>query len=165
MSEFFRTVLAGETATRQLAAQLAGLAHPGDLIALEGDLGAGKSTFARAFIRAAADDPGLDVPSPTFTLVQTYEAASGLPIIHTDLYRLAGPDDVADLGLEDEMPEAVTLAEWPDRLADDWRAKALFVRLGFTPDDAKGKRALSLASDQPAWRDRLHPLLAPTDAE
>lgn len=113
-SSVFRMVLEDEAATRRLAADLAAIARPGDLIALSGDLGAGKSTFARAFIRDLAGDAALEVPSPTFTLVQSYETAKG-QVLHADFFRLARPDDLPDTGLPEAMPEAITLIEWPER--------------------------------------------------
>lgn len=101
-------------ATQALARRAAGLARPGDLLALWGDLGAGKTAFARAFVNAlpGADEP---VPSPTFTLVQTYERGA-LPVWHVDLYRLEEPEEALELGLEDALADAVVLLEWPQRL-------------------------------------------------
>ena len=102
-------------ATEALAARLAGKARPGDAVLLSGPLGAGKSAFARAFLRAWAGDPGLEVPSPSFTLVQSYERADGGVAAHFDLYRLGGPAEVPELGW-DEARLGVVLVEWPDRL-------------------------------------------------
>jgi len=99
-----------EAAAVRLAAGL----RAGDAVLLEGELGAGKTTFARALIRAACGDPGLEVPSPTYTLVQSYDAA-GFTLHHFDLWRLSGPDGVFDLGW-DEARAGVVLVEWPDRL-------------------------------------------------
>src|SRR5262249_8962459 len=87
----------------------------GDVVGLKGDLGAGKTTLARAIIRAAADDPALIVPSPTFTLVEVYETARGT-YWHFDLYRLETPEQVFELGWEDALAEGVVLIEWPERL-------------------------------------------------
>jgi tRNA threonylcarbamoyl adenosine modification protein YjeE len=97
----------------RLAEGLATIAQHGDVLALEGDLGTGKSVFARAFISTRNGAP-LEVPSPTFTLVQSYEIDSGT-IHHFDLYRLETPDDVLELGLEDAFATGVSLIEWPDR--------------------------------------------------
>lgn len=104
--------LKDDAATRLLGAQLAKSVSIGDVIALTGDLGAGKTTLARGFIQAltGADD----VPSPTYTLVQTYEAEV-FEIWHCDLYRLNRPDDVLELGLLEAFDEAVCLIEWPDK--------------------------------------------------
>ncbi|MDK9697636.1 MAG: tRNA (adenosine(37)-N6)-threonylcarbamoyltransferase complex ATPase subunit type 1 TsaE, partial [Siculibacillus sp.] len=96
----FRIDLADETATVALAEDLAAVLRVGDVLALVGDLGAGKSTLARALLRAIADDAELEVPSPTFTLVQTYDLR--LPLAHFDLYRLGGPEELDEIGF-DEM--------------------------------------------------------------
>jgi tRNA threonylcarbamoyladenosine biosynthesis protein TsaE len=90
------------------------VARPGDAILLAGPLGAGKTAFARAFLRAASGDPALDVPSPSFTLVQTYDTPRGR-VHHFDLWRLAGPDALTELGWDDARDDIV-LVEWPDRL-------------------------------------------------
>jgi tRNA threonylcarbamoyladenosine biosynthesis protein TsaE len=101
-------------ATEFFAARIAEAARPGDAILLEGPLGAGKTAFARAFLRAASGDPALDVPSPSFTLVQTYETGRGV-VHHFDLWRLDGPSALAELGWDDAR-EGIVLVEWPDRL-------------------------------------------------
>lgn len=104
-----------EKDTQALAASLANQARIGDVIYLKGTLGMGKSTFARAFIRHLASNPHLEVPSPTFTLVQSYTEIS-LPVWHLDLYRLDAPEEIEELGLEEALSTAVTLIEWPERL-------------------------------------------------
>lgn len=106
--------LADEAATIRLGEDLALALKPGDTLALEGDLGAGKSTLARAFLRARADDPGLEVPSPTFTLIQTYDLPRG-PVAHADLYRLGDVSELIELGLDDLSAEGMLLVEWPER--------------------------------------------------
>jgi tRNA threonylcarbamoyladenosine biosynthesis protein TsaE len=133
-------------ATEQLAARIAGLARAGDAILLEGPLGAGKSAFARAFLRAAARDPALEVPSPTFTLVQTYDTALG-PVHHYDLWRLDGPEALAELGWHDACDDIV-LVEWPDRLGPLRPAAALTIALALGDGDA---RLATLTG----WADRL----------
>jgi tRNA threonylcarbamoyladenosine biosynthesis protein TsaE len=105
-------VLADDAATAALGAKLATALRPGDLVLLSGGLGAGKTALARAIIRTLMDDPRLEVPSPTFALVQPYER-NALRILHADLYRLRTERDADELGLDD--PEAITLIEWPDR--------------------------------------------------
>ena len=107
----FSVALAGETATAQLMAEIALLIRPGDVVTLSGDLGAGKTTAARALIRYLAGDDELEVPSPTFTLIQTYEAER-LPIVHADLYRLKEPDELEELGFDELTAKALTLVEW-----------------------------------------------------
>ncbi len=121
--------LASEAATEALAQALAPLAGGGDVIALSGGLGAGKSVFARAFIRARtrADE---EVPSPTFTLVQTYEGGhGGVPIHHFDLYRLDRPDDAFELGIEEAFADGIALIEWPERLGALLPARRLAITL------------------------------------
>ncbi len=119
--------LADEAATLRLARQLAEAARPGDVLALEGDLGSGKTTLARAFIRALTT-PEEEVPSPTFTLVQTYDCDIGM-IWHFDLYRLNRPDDALELDIEEAFAEGVSLIEWPERLGAWLPAEALRVSL------------------------------------
>src|SRR4051812_42143741 len=115
-------------ATGHLAARLAPLLRPGDALLLEGPLGAGKSAFARALLRALAGDPGLEVPSPSFTLVQSYELPGGWEAHHYDLYRLEGPGEVAELGW-DEARDGLVIVEWPERLGPLRPEGALVVRL------------------------------------
>jgi tRNA threonylcarbamoyl adenosine modification protein YjeE len=112
----FTAALADEQATRRLMVDIACAIEPGDLITLSGDLGAGKTTFARVLIRYLAGDETVEVPSPTFTLMQSYELPR-FTLIHADLYRLSGPSELAELGFEDLSAGAVTLLEWPDRAA------------------------------------------------
>lgn len=109
--------------TEALAKRLAPLARPGDVLLLSGAIGAGKSLFARAFIRARLD-AAIDVPSPTFTLVQTYDHPAG-DIWHADLYRLGSPLEVIELGLDEAFQTAICLIEWPDRLGDMQPAGAI----------------------------------------
>ena len=140
------------SATHALAARLAGLLRAGDAVLLEGPLGAGKSEFARAVLRAAAGDPALEVPSPTFTLVQSYDLAAG-PAHHFDLYRLDGPDGLDELGW-DEALEGIVLVEWPDRLGALTPAEAL--RITLEPGEEEDARIARLAG----WDDRLQALAA-----
>ncbi len=110
----FTVALADERATHRLMTDVAALLMPGDLITLSGDLGAGKTTFARALIRHLAGDEGIEVPSPTFTLMQSYQLPA-CTVVHADLYRLTSPSELAELGLDDLGPEVIELVEWPDR--------------------------------------------------
>ncbi len=134
------SLLPDARATARLGAALARLARPGDALLLEGPLGAGKTVLARAFLRALAADPALEVPSPSFTLVQSYETGRG-PAHHFDLWRLAGPADLAELGW-DEARAGIVLVEWPDRLGPLAPAGALRATLAIAGPRA---RALRLA--------------------
>ncbi len=109
--------LIGDTATEQLAQDIAMVAAPGWVIRLEGDLGAGKTTFARAFIRTLAKDVSLEVPSPTYTLVQRYDEADPA-VLHADLYRLSDPSEMVELGLDDPDDPAIRLVEWPGQAGE-----------------------------------------------
>jgi N-acetylmuramate 1-kinase len=115
-SSSFVVVLPNERAMHRLVVDVAAAIEPGDLLTLSGDLGAGKTTFARALIRHLAGDEQLEVPSPTFTLVQTYDLPR-FPVVHGDLYRVTGSSELAELGFDDISDEAVVLLEWPDRAA------------------------------------------------
>src|ERR1700759_3660287 len=112
----FSVALADERATERLVTDIAGALEPGDLVTLSGDLGAGKTTFARALIRYLAGDDTIEVPSPTFTFIQDY-ALPRFPLIHANLYRLSGAAELAELGFDDLPEGAVVLMEWPDRAA------------------------------------------------
>lgn len=146
--------------TARLAQRLAPALGPGDLLLLEGPIGAGKTHFARSLIHArlaAAGAPPEDVPSPTFTLVQTYEAGP-VEIWHADLYRLTHPDEVEELGLAQAFDEAICLVEWPDRLGGSGPASAL--TLSFEAGAEPDTRHLTLASEGADWAARLDPVLA-----
>ena len=122
-------------ATGQLAARLAGAVRPGSVVLLEGPLGAGKTAFSRAFLRALTGDPALDVPSPTFTLVQSYDTPRG-PVHHLDLWRLSGPDALDELGW-DELLRDIVLVEWPDRLGPYRPRDAFSIQLSIVGADAR----------------------------
>lgn len=145
--------LPDQAATEALAARLQALLRPGDVVALGGDLGAGKTTLARALIRAAAGAE-VEVPSPTFTLVQTY-AAADFEIWHFDLYRLEKPEDAVELGIEDAMAEGVTLIEWPERLGPALPARRLDVRLAYADSETARTATLCGTAD---WPQRLQAL-------
>ncbi|MDB5640894.1 MAG: tRNA ((37)-N6)-threonylcarbamoyltransferase complex ATPase subunit type 1 TsaE [Hyphomicrobiales bacterium] len=106
--------LADESDTAALARRIASVVAAGDLVTLSGDLGAGKTTLARALIRELMEDPDQEVPSPTFTLMQVYEAKR-FPIVHADLYRIKSPDELVELGWEEASEGALLLVEWADR--------------------------------------------------
>lgn len=148
-------VLDNEAATAVLARRLATQARRGDVLALRGDLGAGKSSFARAFIGALALPSGAaageEVPSPTFTLVQVYDRAPA-SVWHFDLYRLEDPEEAYELGIEEALAEGILLIEWPDRLGPLLPADRLEVALAFgATHDA---RVVDLRGG-PSWQDRL----------
>jgi len=128
----FTVALPDEHATRRLMVDIANALKPGDVITLSGDLGAGKTTFARALIRYLADDQSIEVPSPTFTLMQTYDLPQ-FPVVHADFYRLSGADEVAELGFDDLPETAVTLIEWPERAAGFLPPNRLDITLTLAP--------------------------------
>lgn len=136
--------LADEAATERLGAWLAAHLVAGDCLLLEGPIGAGKSHLARALIRARLGRDE-DVPSPSFTLVQTYSA--DVEIWHADLYRLTHPDELHELGLDEAFDTAITLIEWPDRLQG--RAPPGALRLTLAAEGA-GRRATLEAPYHPA---------------
>jgi len=146
-----------QPATEALAAAVALHLRAGDAVLLEGPLGAGKTTFARALIRAACAAPSMDVPSPSYTLVQTYDAPK-LRIHHFDLWRLDGPGSLLELGWDDAMADVVVV-EWPDRLRALWPADPLV--LHFAPRD-ETHRHITLTG----WTERhiLHPAHVLADA-
>lgn len=141
---FFAT----EEDTRQFAKAIAPLLGAGDCLLLSGEIGAGKSFFARCLIRALA---GLDieVPSPTFTLVQTYDTEA-VEIWHCDLYRLTHPDEAAELGLQEAFETALCLIEWPDRLGNDAPPNALTIAFQALPDGHSAR-----VSGSGDWQKRL----------
>lgn len=131
--------------TDRFAARLADATRPGDTLLLSGELGAGKTHLARAFIRRAMgpEGEGEDIPSPSFTLVQTYETPDG-DVWHADLYRLSGPDEIVELGLDLAMEESRCLVEWPERMAPDWPGRAVLLRMEPDPGGATEYRVLTL---------------------
>lgn len=117
-----------ETQTQLWAAQFASGLQSGDGVFLWGDLGAGKSVFCRSMIRALCGDPALEVPSPTYTLVQAYPSPVG-EIWHFDLYRLSGPEEIYEIGWEEALGAHIMLVEWPERLGPLLPARRIDVRL------------------------------------
>ncbi|MFD1253725.1 tRNA threonylcarbamoyladenosine biosynthesis protein TsaE [Devosia equisanguinis] len=125
------TFLPDDDATAAFGATLAATLQPGDIVRLEGDLGAGKTALARAVIRALAGDTALEVPSPTFAIVQPYDTPLA-PVLHADLYRLADASEVDELGLLDD-PEAIVLVEWAERAPEIATAASVVVTLAIPP--------------------------------
>lgn len=136
--------LADEAATRQLGEDIALALRLGDVLALSGDLGAGKTTLARALIRKLAGDPHLEVPSPTFTLVQAYDTR--LPLWHFDLYRLSAAEELDELGFDEALAQGAAIVEWPERAAGRLPAGTVHLTL---EHDGEGRRAV-LSGDGPA---------------
>ncbi|MFN3231426.1 MAG: tRNA (adenosine(37)-N6)-threonylcarbamoyltransferase complex ATPase subunit type 1 TsaE [Alphaproteobacteria bacterium] len=136
-------------ATQALAARLAPQLEPGDLILLYGDLGAGKTAFARCLIHALGIED--EVPSPTFTLVQTYpvEGRTFESVWHMDLYRLEAPEEAWELGLEEALETGVTLIEWPERLGEDILPDHLALHFDFIEDGRQVR-----IQGHGAWQDR-----------
>ena len=141
--------LPDEAATAALAARISALAASGDIIALKGELGAGKTSFARAFIRARGCAE--EVPSPTFTLVQIYELGS-VALWHFDLYRLKSPEEAWELGIEDAFSEAISLIEWPERLGSLLPRRRLQIEFLFG-DRPEARRAVLDSGE--GWQQRL----------
>ncbi|MBK1670707.1 tRNA (adenosine(37)-N6)-threonylcarbamoyltransferase complex ATPase subunit type 1 TsaE [Rhodovibrio sodomensis] len=158
--------------TQTLGRRLADVVRPGDLIALTGDLGAGKTALARALIASLRDPRGADasgeeVPSPTFTLVQTYDrlSAEGAPLTvwHFDLYRLGAPEEIDELGWEEALAGGLVLVEWPDRLGARLPAPRLDVTLVYAGDDGHSAPAGRVAVLQggAGWAGRIDALAGP----
>lgn len=134
-------------ATALMAAGMAALLGPGDVLLLDGPVGVGKTHFARSLILSLLPEPE-DVPSPTFTLVQTYETAE-FEIWHSDLYRLTTPDEVIELGLIDAFQDSLCLIEWPDRLGDLTPDQALSLTFSYGADP--GMRHLEVSGRADRW--------------
>src|SRR6266849_15111 len=136
--------LPDEAATAALAARVAALARAGDVIALKGELGAGKTSFARAFIRArgAAEE----VPSPTFTVVQVYELGEST-IWHFDCYRLRHPEEAWELAIEDAFHDGISLIEWPERLGALLPARRLLITLMPGPSPTARRASIDPGDD------------------
>ena len=146
--------LADEAATDAFGEDLALTVKAGDCLALSGDLGAGKTALSRALIRALANDGTIEVPSPTFTLVQTYELR--LAVSHFDLYRLGDESELAELGLDEALEKGVALIEWPEKAGDSLPKQS--VRIAITHEGA-GRR-LTVSTDNQRFLDRLKRVIA-----
>lgn len=148
----FSCRLASPEATSDLARRLASQLHPGDCLLLEGPIGAGKTHFARSLIQSLMAFPE-DVPSPTFTLVQTYDVPTG-ELWHSDLYRLSALEEIEELGLIAAFDDAICLIEWPDRLAELTPPHGLHLTLSLDPvhEDC---RHLTLNWSDSKWQKRM----------
>lgn len=138
-------------ATNMHALTLAAHLSAGDTVLLSGDVGAGKTHFARTLIQSLIHPPE-DVPSPTFTLVQTYEGAD-CPIWHADLYRLSSTHEIEELGLFEAVDTAICLIEWPDRLGDLTPQEALLI--GLQVGSTEGSRVMDVRWTHPKWDAKL----------
>ena len=155
----FTLSLANEEATRRFAADIANILEPGDFIALGGDLGTGKTTFVRAMIAYLANDAAIEVPSPSFTLVQHYDLPR-LRIVHADLYRVATVAELAELGL-DEIADAVVVMEWPDRAGNALPKSRIDITFALSPREEIEHRIVHMAGHGAATArvDRLGAML------
>lgn len=138
--------------TERLAAALSGQCMPGDCLLLRGDLGAGKTTFARGFIRSLCPTEN-EIVSPTFTLVQTYRTAQGWTIAHFDLYRVERENEIDQIGLDEALQTAITLIEWPERAPERLPPSALTVHLAYGA--RKDERVATFSGDAAIWGKRL----------
>ena len=139
----WRVYAASEDETSTLAHEVVALLRRGDMVTLSGDLGAGKTTFARAMIRHLLDDPQIEAPSPTFTLMQVYEKGN-LRLVHADFYRLNGAEELAGLGWEEVVDGALALVEWADRAPQALPADRLDVHLDFADQDNPQARSITI---------------------
>ena len=154
-----RVELADEAATAALAARVSARARPGDVFALSGPLGSGKTVFARAFINARTRTPQ-EVPGPTFTLVQGYEfpnAEGAIPVYHFDLFRIENADETAELGMDDAFAGGISLIEWPDRLGAYLPPRRLMITMEFGGHESA--RRLDMEAPAP-WASRIRGLKA-----
>lgn len=141
--------LADAAATEAFGRALAARARPGDVVALSGALGAGKTSIARGLLAALGLEG--EAPSPSFAIVQPYEPPETVfPVLHVDLYRIDDSDEAEELGLDDARADSLLLVEWPERLPDTFWADALWLTLTI---EADGSRALTARVPE-AWKDR-----------
>ncbi|WP_262271646.1 tRNA (adenosine(37)-N6)-threonylcarbamoyltransferase complex ATPase subunit type 1 TsaE [Microvirga yunnanensis] len=144
--------------TERFARILAEELKPGDLVTLSGGLGAGKTTLARALVRTLAGEPELEVPSPTFTLMQVYDGPR-CPIVHADFYRLSGGYELTELGWDEMTENAIALVEWPERAEDALKPEHLDIRLDFMPG-GQGRGRLAMLTGTGAFASRLQRMKA-----
>ena len=147
--------LADEAATNSLAESVSGALRPGDLVTLQGDLGSGKTTFARHLIRTLSGNAELEVPSPTFTLVQNYETPRG-HVVHADLYRLGDPSELAEIGWDEIGGEPIVLVEWPERAGEELSHDRLALELKIANS---GQSRQAVLEGHGSWAARLKRLI------
>jgi tRNA threonylcarbamoyladenosine biosynthesis protein TsaE len=141
--------LADAAASQAFGRALAAQVRPGDVVALSGQLGAGKTSIARGLLAALGLEG--EAPSPSYAIVQPYDPPEvAFSVLHVDLYRIDDPDEAEDLGLEDARGDSLLLVEWPERLPDAWWADALWLTLTIEADGSRGLTARVPA----AWKDR-----------
>ncbi len=141
--------LADPDASHALGARLAAVARPGDVIALSGPLGAGKTSIARGLLAALGLEA--EAPSPSFAIVQPYDPPEvRFPVLHVDLYRIDDPSEASELGLDDARHDSLLIVEWPERLPAQYWHDALWLTLSIEPDGARGLTAQVPA----AWGNR-----------
>ena len=149
----FEQHLQNEAETAAFGAKIATIVQKSDVICLIGDLGAGKTCFARGFVRAAGGaGPDMEIPSPTFTLVQTYDAPA-FSIWHFDFYRIESPEEVYELGVEEAFDTGVSLVEWPEKASEVLPANRLEISL---VPDGDGRKVRLTGS--PEWASRIEKL-------
>ncbi|MEM1380045.1 MAG: tRNA (adenosine(37)-N6)-threonylcarbamoyltransferase complex ATPase subunit type 1 TsaE [Pseudomonadota bacterium] len=141
-----------EDETAKIGATLADTLGAGDVLLLSGELGAGKTTLARALIRRRAGAP-IDVPSPTFALVEPY--AFDVPLVHVDLYRLEGPEQIVELGLDDALEVGITIVEWPERASSFFTGPRLDIAIGHRRGEG---RVITLTPHGESWLRRIEAL-------
>lgn len=139
-------------ATQRIAARIAALCRAGDCLLLRGDLGTGKTAFARGFIHALCDAPG-EVASPTFSLLQTYPMRGGGTVSHFDLYRLKHAGELREIGLHEALQQSLCLIEWPQIMETYWPQEALLVDMDY--GDHEQARSITLTPVGPGWAGRL----------
>jgi tRNA threonylcarbamoyl adenosine modification protein YjeE len=140
-----------ESQTKDIATALARRSKQGDCILLAGDLGTGKTAFARGFVQALCGKDE-DVTSPTFTLMQNYQTQSGQPLWHFDLYRLKNPSELEPLGMDEALLSGITLIEWPEIAKSKLPAEALTVQLVY---GGEFTRTITFSGDSAIWASRL----------
>lgn len=157
-----RLHLRDEADTTALAQRLAPCLLQGDIVLLQGDLGSGKTHFARALIRARLGEHGAatEIPSPSFTLVQTYDAPDGA-LWHADLYRLSDPQEVLELGLDAAFDDAICLIEWPERWDDGWPDTTVLLQFRLPPGAPDARDLTLIAAPDSAVSRRILGGIAP----